>query len=187
MSSRRLGVAAAALVLAGGQLAHALDEEGLLPGVREAARVREFGERGAARPLLLLCCLAVSAATGALVARRRTRTPAALALVVVLGQAVQFTSFEVVARVAAGLDVAEAFAEPAFVTGVAVQVLLAAAFTSLLVLATRRALALLTPPGLPWQPPPPAPGHRTRRRAGSRRPVSPVRGRAPPRVAPTVP
>jgi hypothetical protein len=183
--SRHLGAVAAALVLAGGQLAHALDEEGLLPGVHESERVREFAERGLARPLLLLSCLAVSVLAGAAVARadRRARGigPAALTCLVVAGQAVQFASFEVVARLAAGLDVAEVFVEPAFATGVLVQVLIAASFATLLLLAGRRLRAALRPPHPRWRPDVTA-LHvvRTARRAGTRRPESPTRGRAPP-------
>ncbi|HEU0130035.1 MAG TPA: hypothetical protein VFQ85_03470 [Mycobacteriales bacterium] len=187
--SRGLGALAAGLVLAGGLLTHALDEEGLLPGVHEAERVREFAERGAARPLLLLGCVLLSAATGALVARQARRRcgldPRALLALVVAGQAAQFASFEVVARLAAGLDVAEVFVEPAFATGVLVQVLIAGAFVALLLLAARRLGALLATPAAPWHPAPAKPLTRTAPRAGTRRAEARPQGRAPP--GPVVP
>jgi hypothetical protein len=182
--SGRLGTAAAALVLAGGLLAHTLDEEGLLPGVREAARVREYGERGAARPLLLLGCLLGAALAGAVVARLDRRRSgiryAALLAVVVGGQATLFASFEVVARTAAGADVVEAFVEPGFVAGVVVQVAIAAAFVTLLLLGGVRLLARLAPPARPWHP------DRTRPRTAAGESGVPARfavaqrGRAPP-------
>jgi hypothetical protein len=186
--SRRLGGLAAGLVLAGGLLSHALDEEGLLPGVRESARIREYADRGTPRLLLLLGCVAVSVLAGAVAARvdrARRVGPAALLAVVVAGQAVQFAAFEVVARVAAGADVAEVFWEPAFATGILVQTLIAAAFVALLLMTGRYLRALLAAPRVPPQPT--RPRHRTRLpgRAGVRRPESPARGRAPPaRAAP---
>lgn len=183
MTSRRLGLGglAASLVLAGGLLAHALDERGLLPGVREAESIREYGERGAARPLLYVAALAVALAAGAVVTRsaRMRRTVPLLALVVA-GQATLFASFEVVARLHAGLAVAETFAEPAFATGFAVQCLVAAAFVTLLLLAGRTLLALLAPPRVARPPAHPAyviavaPPPRTRRRDEAHR------GRGPP-------
>jgi hypothetical protein len=187
--SRRLGGLAAGLVLAGGLLSHALDEEGLLPGVRESARIREYADRGAPRVLLLIGCVAVSALAGAVAARvdrrRRGIAPAALVAIVVAGQAVQFASFEVVARLAAGLDVAEVFVEPAFETGILVQTLVAAAFVALLLTTGRYLRALLTAPAVPGQPTRPRHLTRPATRNDTRRPESPVRGRAPPgRTAP---
>jgi ABC-type branched-subunit amino acid transport system permease subunit len=182
--SRRLGALAAGLVLAGGLLSHALDEEGLLPGVHEAERVRGYADRGAPFVLLVLGCVAVSALVGLVVARRaarRTGIPAAhLLALVVAGQATLFASFEVVARLAAGLDVAEAFVEPAFVTGVAVQVLVAAAFVALLFLAGRRLRSSRVTYGIVVVPNRPARVAHVARRAGLRRPETPMRGRAPP-------
>lgn len=182
--SRRLGGLAAGLVLAGGLLSHALDEEGLLPGVRETARIREYADRGTPRLLLLLGCVAVSALAGAVAARvdRRQRgiAPAALLAIVVAGQAVQFASFEVVARLAAGLDVAEVFVEPAFAAGVLVQTMVAAAFVALLLTTGRYLRALLAPQVLPAQPIRPRHVTRPMTRARARRAPSPARGRAPP-------
>lgn len=183
MTARRhgLGGLAASLVLAGGLLAHTLDEEGLLPGVRESEQVREYAERGLARPLLYLAGVAVAAMVGAVVTRsaRARRTVPLLALVAG-GQAALFASFEVVARLRAGLDVAEVFVEPAFATGFAVQCLIAASFVTLLLLAGRTLLALLTPPRIAWQPREPAYVTAVARRAGTRRPEAPPRGRGPP-------
>jgi hypothetical protein len=185
--SRRLGGLAAGLVLAGGLFSHALDEEGLLPGVRESARIREYADRGAPRLLLLLGCVAVSALAGLVAARadraRRGIPPRALIALVVAGQAAQFASFEVVARLAAGADVAEVFVEPAFLAGVLVQTMIAAAFVTLLLLTGRRLLALLARPGLPWQPSRPPYVVRPAARARTRRPESLPRGRAPPYAA----
>jgi heme-degrading monooxygenase HmoA len=185
-ASGRLGAAAAALVLAGGLLSHALDEEGLLPGVREAERVREFAEHGAARPLLLLGCLAAGAAIGALVARLDGRRagvgPRTLLALVVAGQAASFASFEVVARVAAGRDVAEVFLEPGFAAGVVVQVAIAAAFVLLLLLAAR---VLAVRPPRDTTSPAPATSAATAfhaRPVPPRRPAGRPRGRAPPCV-----
>jgi hypothetical protein len=187
-ASGRLGEAAAALVLAGGLLSHALDEEGLLPGVREAERVREFAEHGAARPLLLLGCVAVGAAIGALVARLDRRRagvgPRTLLALVVAGQAASFASFEVVARVAAGRDIAEVFLEPGFAAGVVVQVAIAAAFVLLLLLAAR---VLAVRPPRDATSPAPATSAATAfhaRPVPPRRPAGPPRGRAPPCVVP---
>jgi hypothetical protein len=183
MTARRrgLGAGAAALVLAGGLLAHALDEEGLLPGVHESERVREFGERGAARPLLYLAALAVAALVGAVVARSaRARRTAPLLVLVVTGQATLFASFEVVARLRAGLDVAEMFAEPAFATGFAVQCLVAAAFVTLLLLAGRTLLALLAPPRNRCAATVPAHLTVAAPRVATTRPPARSRGRAPP-------
>jgi hypothetical protein len=177
-SGRGLGRCAAILTLGGGLLSHALDEEGHLPGVREAAAVREYGERGLARPLLLLGCVAVAALVGRAVAKRPT--PRRMLAYVVAGQAAMFASFEVVSRIAAGLDVAEVFVEPGFVAGVAVQVLIAAAFVTALLLTGRRVLANLTLPGIPWSPGRPAIIVSRASRAGTRHPERPVRGRAPP-------
>ncbi|MDQ1713246.1 MAG: hypothetical protein QOE45_2696 [Frankiaceae bacterium] len=182
--SRRLGGLAAGLVLAGGLVSHALDEEGLLPGVRESARIREYADRGAPRLLLLLGCVAVSALTGYVAARvdrrRRGIAPVTLVVLVVAGQAVQFAAFEVLARLAAGLDVAEVFVEPAFATGVLVQTLIGAAFVLLLLTTGRRLLALAAPPGLPAQPDRPPYITRPAARARTRRPESLPWGRAPP-------
>jgi hypothetical protein len=182
--SRRLGALAAGLVLAGGLLCHTLDEEGLLPGVHEAERVREYAERGAPFVLLLLGCAGVTALVGLLVARAaRARTgirQAYLLALVVAGQAALFASFEVVARLAAGLDMAEVFVEPAFVAGVAVQVLIAAAFVALLFLAGRRLRSSRVAYGIVVPGTRPAGVAHVARRAGLRRPETPMRGRAPP-------
>lgn len=182
---RGLGPLAATLTLGGGLLSHALDEEGHLPGVREAEAVREYGERGLARPLLLLGCVAIAALVGRAVARRPT--PRRMLAYVVAGQAAMFASFEVVARLAAGLDVAEVFVEPNFVAGVAVQVLIAAAFVTALLLTGRRVLASLTLPHAAWSPSRPAYAVSRASRAGTRHPERPVRGRAPPSLAVPVP
>jgi hypothetical protein len=185
---RRLGALAAGLVLAGGLLSHALDEEGLLPGVHEAERVREYADRGAPLVLLVIGCVAVSALAGVAVARLGARARAAhLLALVVAGQAALFASFEVVARLAAGLDVAEVFVEPAFATGVGVQVLIAAAFVAVLLLAGRRLRSSRVTYGIVLMPDRPARIAHVARRAG-RRPHLPMRGRAPPvRCAATVP
>jgi len=184
MTSRRYGLGglAASLVLAGGLLAHALDERGLLPGVREAESIREYAGRGAARPSLYLAALTVALAVGAAVARsaRARRTVPLLALVVG-GQAALFASFEVAARLRAGLDVAEVFAEPAFVTGFAVQCLVAGVFVTLLLLAGRTLLALLAPPAVACRPARPAYVTAAALAPRSRHHDDAHRGRGPPR------
>lgn len=181
MTRPRLGAIAAGLVLAGGALGHALDEEGLLPGVRENAGIREYADHGAPRVAFLLLGIALATAVGYAVARSaRARRTVPLLLLVSGGQAAYFASYEVAARAHAGLDVAEMFAEPAFVTGFAVQCLVAAAFVTLVVVTGRTVLALLATPRASASPRHPNVTTPRRSRAGTRRAEAPPRGRAPP-------
>ena len=117
----RRGVAAALAGVAGAAAVHALDEAALLPGVHEAADVRE-----AMTPLLMAGWLALAAALGLLSARTRPVPVGAGSAVVVAAIP------ELVGRHDAG-----AVAEPGALAGALLQWLVLLAVLALLVAADR--------------------------------------------------